>query len=308
MLRFLLMLMIALSLASCRGGVDVPVAPTPTLEVLGNARAGIPQTAEFSSLASEDGKAVADPGEFPAAATMLSLPRHDEVLPANRGDYYVYGELLRSGDCLRVSYADQVDPVATRDGLLVVWPTGFVADDDGETVKVFDLDGSLVASVGQSIRMSGKKVFSAGEWDWTGSPDSCSGPFWLVGDEVSPSKERMGLSVESYDGVLFATSAEQRGPIISNVAQLEGHLRLHDRCLVVESVDVPKGYLVIWPPGFSLEGSGSGLSMLNGGRQVVAKLGDRVLLAGGHSKVGTAYSGECDGQYFKAGRVALAGQ
>ena len=141
MFRFLLILMIALSLTSCRGEVDVPVAPTPTLEVVGNARADIPQTSEGSSLASEGGKAVAAPGEFPVAATMLSLPRHDEVLPANRGDRYVYGELLRSEDCLRVSYADQVDPVATRDGLLVVWPTGFVADDDGETVEVFDLDG-----------------------------------------------------------------------------------------------------------------------------------------------------------------------
>ena len=92
------------------------------------------------------------------------------------------------------------------------------------------------------------------------------------------------------------------------MAQLEGYLRLHDRCLVVESVDAPEEYLVIWPPGFSLEGSGSGLSMLNGGRQVVAKLGDHVLLGGGHSKVVTAYSDECDGPYFKAARVALAEQ
>ena len=186
MTRFLLTLTIVTSLTSCWGGIDGPVAQTPTPEVPVDASASIPLVTEVSSPASLGEETSYDTGESPAVGGGLSFPRHGEVLPTNRGNYYVYGELSRLGDCLRVSYVDQVDPVATRDGLLVVWPKGFEVGGDGQSVEVFDPGGNLVASVGQSLRISGKKVASEDEWDWTGSPDRCPGPFWLVGDEVSP--------------------------------------------------------------------------------------------------------------------------
>ena len=300
----LLMLTVVMFLVSCGGGVDGPVSdtPTPTLLVLADDPTSIPRVTEVSSPASLGEEASNAAVESPAVAVELSFPRHGEVLPANPGDAYVYGELSRSGDCLRVSYADQVDPVATRDGLLVVWPKGFEAEDDGQSVEVFDSGRDLVASVGQSVRMSGRKVASEGEWDWTGVPGRCTGPFWLVGDEVSLVKG-VGLVVESYGEVLFATSGEQRGPIVSELAGLGGLLRLSGRCLVVGGLDSPKEYLVVWPPGFRLEGSGENLSVLNGGGHVIAKLGDAVLLGGRFGKVVTAYSGECDGVYFKANSV-----
>lgn len=308
MFRFLLMLTIVTSMTSCWGGIDVPVAHTPTPEVPVDAPAGIPLVTEVSSPASLGEEASYDTDESSAVRVGLSFPRHGEVLPANRGDYYVYGELSRSGDCLRVSYVDQVDPVATRDGLLVVWPKGFEVEYDSQSVEVFDPGGNLVASVGQSLRISGKKVASKDEWDWVGSPDRCPGPFWLVGDEVSPVKVGSGLVVESYGGVLFATSGEQRGPIVSALEGLGGQLRLRGRCLVVGAFHSLEEYLVIWPPGFRLEGSGEGLSVLNGGGHVIAGLGDHVLLGGGSSKVGDAYAGECTGMYFKANSVELLEQ
>ena len=299
----LLMLTVVMFLTSCEGGVDGPVADLPTLQVPADVPTRIPRVTEASSPASLGEEAAHAEVESPAVVVGLSFPRHGEVLPANRGDYYVYGEFSRSGDCLRVSYKDQVDPVATRDGLLVVWPQGFEVEYDGQSAEVFDSGGNLVASVGQSLRMSGRKVASEGEWDWGGSPGLCSGPFWLVGDEVSAVKGGGGLVVESYGGLLFATSGEQRGPIISALAGLEGQLRLSGRCLVVGGFDSLEEYLVVWPPGFRLEGSGESLSVLNGGGRVIAKLGDAVLLGGRSSKVGTAYSGECDGVYFKANSV-----
>ena len=61
--------------------------------------------------------------------------------------------------------------------------------------------------------------------------------------------------------------------------------------------------MVVWPPGFRLEGTGEDLSAVNGGGHVVAKLGDEVVLGGRVGGAGAAYSGECDGEYFKANSV-----
>ena len=80
---------------------------------------------------------------------------------------------------------------------------------------------------------------------------------------------------------------------------------MRGHCLVVGAFHSLEEYLVIWPPGFRLDGSGEGWSVLNGGGHVIAGLGDHVLLGGRSSEVGTAYSGECDGMYFKANSVEI---
>ncbi len=298
-LDFLLMLVLVMFLTSCEGNLDRPPERTPASKALVRAPTGIPQLTVVSPPVLSGEETTSVKSEPLADVVGLSFPRHDEVLPANRGDNYVYGELSRSGDCLRVSYVDQVDPVATRDGLLLVWPNGFEARDHGKLVEVFDSDGDLVASEGQTLRISGRKAAVAGQWGWVGSLDRCSGPFWLVGDEVSPAKGN-GLGVESYGGILFATLGEQRGPIVSPLEGVAGTLRLRGLCLVVEEVDSREDYLVIWPPGFRVEGSGEGLSVLNGGRRVIATVGDKIILGGRSGEAGSVYSGECDGAHFHA--------
>ena len=85
------------------------------------------------------------------------FPRHGETIAANRGNQYVYGELSISGDCLRVSYVDQTDRETTRNGLLVVWPTGFGNKTRNGVVEVTATDGRVVVAEGQTVRLSGKK-------------------------------------------------------------------------------------------------------------------------------------------------------
>ena len=240
----------------------------------------------------------------------LMFPRHDEAAPPNRGDQYVYGELSLSSNCLRISYADQVDYQATRDGLLVVWPAGFDASNIGDLVEVTGADGTVVASVGQTLRLSGKKV--SRQWaevdggSWYGEDvRRCGGPFWLVGDEVTA----MGAGTTGTllaDDIVFPRLIHQRGTIVSPMAALEGRLTLRGRCLLLETAYSPEEYFVVWPPGFNVHRAGDDLFMLNGGGSVIAKVGDHVTLGGRSGKEGADYSDECPGAYFQAYSVQRA--
>ena len=240
----------------------------------------------------------------------LVFPRHDEAIPPNRGNQYVYGELSLSGNCLRISYFDQADPGGTRDGLLVVWPAGFDASNSGGMVEVTGVDGSVVAAVGRTLRLSGKKVSrqsAAGDgWSWYGEDvDRCGGPFWLVGDEVTAvGAGATGTPVA--DDIVFPRLIHQRGPIVSPLAALEGRLTLRGRCLLLETAYSPEEYFVVWPPGFNVHRAGDDLFMLNGGGSVIAKVGDHVTLGGRSGKEGADYSDECPGAYFQAYSVQRA--
>ena len=240
----------------------------------------------------------------------LMFPRHDGAVPPNRGDQYVYGELSLSSNCLRISYADQVDHQATRDGLLVVWPAGFEARNIGGMMEVTEVDGAVVASVGQTLRLSGKKV--SRQWaevdggSWYGEDaERCGGPFWLVGDEVTAVGEgATGTPVT--DDIVFPRLIHQRGPIVSPLEGMEGQLTLRGRCLLLKREYSSQEYFVVWPPGFKVHRTGEDLFILNGGGSLIAKVGDHVTLGGRSSKEGSHYSDECPGAYFKAYSVKRA--
>lgn len=238
------------------------------------------------------------------------FPRHDQTIAANRGDQYVYGELSISGGCLRVSYADQTDREATRDGLLVVWPTDFENHTRNGVAEVTGTDGRVVAAEGQTVRLSGKKVSrqsaAIDEWDWgNGEAGQCGGPFWMVGDEVSVMRAGATGSVVS-DDIFLPRLYEQRGPILSPQAAVEGRLKLLGRCLVVDVPDPYGDYVVIWPPGFNVQRKGDEVLVLNGGGSVIAQVGDDVILGGKSGKEGADYPGECPGAYFKAYSAATS--
>ena len=301
---FLALAIIALA-TSCRNDDDAGTVP-PIERLAATATLPTPAQQTVSSAPPTTVGAVPSltEGEAPDEPEETAFPRHDQAIAANRGDQYVYGELSISGECLRVSYADQTDREATRDGLMVVWPTGFENHTRNGVVEVTGTDGRVVAAEGQTVRLSGKKVSrqsaAIDEWDWdNGEAGQCGGPFWLVGDEVSVMRAGATGSVVS-DGVFLPRLYEQRGPIQYPQAAAEGRLKLLGRCLMLD-VDYPPGeYLVIWPPGFKVQRKGNDILVLNGGGSVIAQVGDDVILGGRSGKEGSDYPGECPGAYFKA--------
>ena len=243
--------------------------------------------------------------ENPMANDRVALPRHHEPPVINSGDQYVFGELFQSGNCLRVTYRDQVSPELTREGLLVVWPPGFsaVVQDD-----VADSDGRILATTGDTVRLSGRKVRpntgEASEWDWDGEPDAdCGGTHWLVGDEVSAGVSQ-SYSADTDAEIFFPTLGHQRGPIVSMAALLEGRLELEEGCLRVVPEGDPRGFVVVWPPGFEVQRQSEVIAVANGGGSVIAKVGDDVALGGGQPPNSVFPEGSrCPGEVWHAMEV-----
>ena len=165
-----------------------------------------------------------------------------------------------AGGGLRISYVDQVDREATRDGLMVVWPMDFGTRTSDGVVKVTGPDGRVVAAAGQTLRLSGKRVSDrlapADEWDWGGGEvGQCDGPFWLVGDEVSAMRAGATGSVVD-DDIFLQRLYDQRGSLQYPDAAAEGRLTLRGGCLLLV-IACPLGeYLVVWPPGFNVQREG----------------------------------------------------
>ena len=304
-LRYLLLALATLVLATSCGNDDVG-AVSPVNRSPGAATRAVPvQTPALrvprTTVGTTPSPVASAASDEPAGAV---FPRHDEAIPANRGDRYVYGELSIAGGCLRISYVDQVDRKATRDGLLVVWPMGFGMRTSDGVVEVAGPDGRVVAAAGQMLRLSGKKVsdrlVSADEWDWGGGKvGQCGGPFWLVGDEVTAMRAGATGSVME-DDIFLPRLYDQRGSLQYPNAAAEGRLMLRGRCLLLGIAYPPGEYLVVWPPGFNIQREGDDILVLNGGGNVIAQVGDHVTLGGRSSKKGADYPGECPGAYFKA--------
>ena len=246
--------------------------------------------------------------ENPMANDRVALPRHHEPPVINSGDQYVFGELFQSGNCLRVTYRDQVSPELTREGLLVVWPPGFSAVVQDDVAHVADSDGRILATTGDTVRLSGRKarhsVGEAPEWDWDGEPGAgCGGTHWLVGDEVSAGVSQSS-SADTDAEIFFPTLGHQRGPIVSMAALLEGRLELEEGCLRVVPEGDPRGFVVVWPPGFEVQWQREVIAVANGGGSVIAKVGDDVALGGGQPPNSVFPEGSrCPGEVWHAMEV-----
>ena len=238
----------------------------------------------------------------------VALPRHHEPPVINSGDQYVFGEIFQSGKCLRVTYRDQTSPELTREGLLVVWPPGFSAVVHDDVAQVMDAGGHVRAKNGDTVRLSGRKVRhqpgEAPEWDWAGEPDEgCSGANWLVGDDVSAGVSQSS-SADPGAEIFFPTHGHQRGPIVSMMALLEGRLELQEGCLRVVPERDPRGFVVVWPPGFEVQWQREVIAVVNGGGSVIAWVGDDVALGGGQPPNSVFPEGpRCPGEVWRATEV-----
>ncbi|MCY4558754.1 MAG: hypothetical protein OXF79_20730 [Chloroflexi bacterium] len=239
-----------------------------------------------AAFACSSNDAVAPPqSETPADSVDVTLPRHHEPPVVNSGDDYVFGEIIRSGQCLRITYYDQTSPEVSREGLLVVWPPGFGAVVLDDAAQVLDPDDQVRASVGDTVRLSGRKMRQdtgeAPEWDWDGEHVAdCPGPYWLVGDEVSAGVLRYPSDADD-SAIFFPRMAHQHGPIVSMAALLEGRLELHGECLRVVTPREMQEFVIVWPPGFRVEAQDGELAVVNGGGSVIVRVGGAVAMGGG---------------------------
>lgn len=64
-------------------------------------------------------------------------------------------------------------------------------------------------------------------------------------------------------------------------ALLQGRLVLSERCLYIRREDVNSTHTAIWPFEFSLTVQGDSIQILNGDKEIVARVGDRILVSGG---------------------------
>ena len=234
----------------------------------------------------------------PVGVGVSGFLRHHEDGFVNYGIDYIYGDLFMAYGCMRISYVGYDAPADAR-GFMVVWPAsgGLVAVE--EVVFVIDRNGEVLATSGESVRLSGRSSSARGEaWDWvSGDGAPCLGPYWIVGDEVSGED---ALEVDaSRPWVFFPRLKDVRGPKGYPEALLEGELLQSGRCLLVSADNLAGRYLVVWPPGFSAEQDDRGVSVLNGGGNVVARVGDHIAL-GGYSPDAVDYQGneDCLGRYF----------
>ena len=83
---------------------------------------------------------------------------------------------------------------------------------------------------------------------------------------------------ETEDGVRFVMQALLFGELVFE----EGSLRVND-------ADGVPSHLLIWPPDFTLSTENDGIQILNGGGEVVARVGDQLRISGG-AVAGPAYS------------------
>lgn len=90
------------------------------------------------------------------------------------------GELIMVGDCLRVN------DMNSNASYLLVWPPDFTADSADGAVQIYNGKGQTLVQVGDKILVDGGEVNKDMVTDYLEQPlpDKCSGPYWIVGNEV----------------------------------------------------------------------------------------------------------------------------
>lgn len=98
----------------------------------------------------------------------------------------LFGQLVERDDCLRVI------PDAGTTSYLIVWPPNVRLHVQGDILQVVDDTGAERFQVGQHVRLSGGAIKDAAGVESRqplrrALPPACSGPYWIVGEEMSKS-------------------------------------------------------------------------------------------------------------------------
>lgn len=228
-------------------------------------------------------------------ANIVSVfPLHDAPLGTDNGGHYWAGRMVLHEGCLRVD----VPPDANGPGgaSLLIWPSGFAVNSEDSVVSVIDGNGRLSARAGDHIRLSRATISYEEARDQgliRGASEDCSGPYYMVGDEVSvfdPQNESTELSLVDPDIIfprertIIATGRERLA------AEGSGELVLDGQCLRLKD-----GPTIIWPAGFEPHAEQGVVQVRNGAGRVIAQVGDEIVMGGGY---GSSNYGGCPGGTF----------
>ena len=241
------------------------------------------------------------------------FPRQEPVdAPREVMEAELVGELVLQDGCLRIKSCPCVDSYTP------VWPPEFnISLEDGGIVVV-DGKGVIVGRVGEEIYMGGG----------TGSENAlpgcvketvaekCGGPYWIVGEGV-----RLNLK---YDSTLFNLDLLpvadrtaiflQKDAILDNwidePGTITGALRFYipDRCPRIQSESGIRDFLLIWPPGYTLQETDGSITILDTNDRVIVKQDEIVTLMGGpipnqwenerYRVLRSELPGDCHGPYW----------
>jgi hypothetical protein len=222
------------------------------------------------------------------------------------------GELALVNGCLRVNsiYGDS--------SVLPIWPPEFTLKAENDALQVLDGAGQVVARVGEEVYMGGGEGSATSLADCVRQqlPADCTGPYWIVGEGVRPNlrhdSDLFALEVISTTGRSFLLLHKK--PVLDEWAEgdalLIGKLVLYDyqRCPRVTSDSGLTDYLLLWPPDYGARVENGEVEIVDGSRQVVARVGEEVRLGGGaipvdwnsekYRQLRYELPGDCHGPYW----------
>ena len=200
--------------------------------------------------------------------------------------------LTEKDGCLRaIGDASFNAPDRLPPSYLLIWPKGYALSHSGDTLHVRNSNGRVAARIGDVVRFSGRLVERESDLAKTLTrtvAETCAGPYYLVGDDVSvigsDEPEVVALSGSTLHFQRLKT-VMLRGGLSSSLVgyHIVPHvLSLEDGCLYIrDHIDDSKRYMLVWPPGFRPHvGSGGVVEIRNGGGRTIARVGDRLLLRG----------------------------
>lgn len=183
----------------------------------------------------------------------------------------IEGKLVYDEGCLRIEHSNG--------SYLLVLHDGFSVGADEEGTLIVDDDGQTVARIGDYVSIGGGESSAglAGDVTVKGTPGGCDGPYWLVGESirVDPTgREKAAASNLELADLYFPVQKEPQTSFLlallppGKLVADNGYLRV-------------KGYLIIWPYGYSLKAEKNEIWVVNDKGQPVARVGDEVRFGGG---------------------------
>ena len=163
-----------------------PSSPGPGRARPGNRRAAL-QVLVIGLLvaltaACSGGQDIGEEADGGGESVDVMFPQHD-VPPTDYWSERFVGQLTLEDGCLRAA------------SLLLIWPNTFTFDTKNGVVRIVDATGRIVAHVGDDVRFSRTNVSfeQALDQEWiNGLSGDCSGPYWLVADEVAAVSSDVG--------------------------------------------------------------------------------------------------------------------